>query len=1180
MSRVQFGRTWWGAQWLQALTQIDFDNRLPRGRSYANAGAVRALTVNGGHIQAQVRGSRPQPYQVSIDVPGVSAADGQRLVDALAEDPGLIARLLNRELDPHVLQAAQRLQMDVFPKSWKDLKMHCSCPDWAVPCKHLAAVIYLLSQEIDGDPFLVFGLRGLDLPTLLKKSGLQIDPQSLPRLPTWADLLVGLATATSPERAAPADDPPSAAAPSPALLQALDFTTLNDLRQTLWRVLPAQPVFFRTGDFRELAQRVTARLSGQALETLQRTSGNSEDQPLPQGQLQFTVDASGQLGISGVEQGGQALQTLSALLQALATVPPARLADLNDSLSAAHALRLMALHLLARAAVVPQVYTTAKQQTGLRWCPAELDSSVRQLLAQLAGALPQGLLVRIQGRQKQTLAPELQARLLLSLLLEHWVREGQAANTEKPLGDKVVALFFGASPSVRFDGPGEGAVAGSVHAWLSRLHLTAQTLTPVLQLEEGESGHGFELSLAVSDVTAALRKPVALAQVMSAKAWAARRLKVLQAVALLAELHPPLNAYVKAGAKQPLQVAADALPALLFETLPAMRLLGIRTLLPRALEKLLRPRLSMQLKASSASLPSFLNANDVFSFDWKVALGDTQLNATEFGRLLGRSTGIVQFRGQYVYLEPTELARLRERLAKPPKVGAAELLRTALAGEYEGAPVSLNAAARKLLDQLRSQAQVALPKDLQATLRPYQERGYAWLWRNTRLGLGSVIADDMGLGKTVQVIALLLRLKQDGALADGRCLVVVPTSLLTNWQKEIARFAPTLSVQVFHGAKRELGKVRPDVLLTTYGVARSEAALLKAMRWRVVVIDEAQNIKNAAAAQSKAVKAIPASSHVAMSGTPVENRLSEYWSIMDFAQAGHLGNAAMFEREYATPIQTHRDAAVAERLRKVIAPFMLRRLKSDKSIINDLPDKVEQDQYCTLSPTQAALYASVVQEGLNSIAGTSDTFARQGLVLQMILALKQVCNHPCNYLKQGAADAALSGKTERLLDLLEQAHAARQKVLVFTQFREMGSLLQAMLRQRFGHEPMFLHGGVARKQRDLMVDRFQGDAQERFFLLSLKAGGTGLNLTAASQVVHFDLWWNPAVEAQATDRAYRIGQKQNVQVHRFITRGTFEERINDMIRSKRELAQMTVGTGETWVGQLPVQELRALFQLG
>ena len=1170
MSRAVYGRTWWGTQWLRALTQIDFDNRLPRGRTYANRGAVRDLDVHEGRIRARVRGSRPRPYDVAIDVPAVDGADARRLIDALAEDPGLIGRLLNRDLDPAVMRTAERLRIPVFPTRWKDLGMHCSCPDWAVPCKHLAAVIYLLSQEIDGNPFLVFSLRGLDLAALLQQRGMQIGRDAVPALPTIDELLFG---APSDEAAG---DVPSEQ--DPTALQRLDFTTIPDLRDPLWQVLPANPVFFRGGDFRELGRRAMTRISRQARELTDQPPPAEEAAPQPEGHLQFTVDGAGALTATGVELAGRPLQSLPELLRALAAVPAARLPDLPDGLAAIHGLSSFALHLLAQGAVVPQVFAVDANRTGLRWQAAELDATVRAMLAQVAAALPRDLVQHRQGRKKLTLSEAAQARLLLSALLDHYVRAANAAAIEKPPGDKVLALFFG-SDVARFDGPGEGAVPGSIHGWLARLHLTRQTHAPVLQLEEDTTDRGFALSLTVADEATALDHPTPLAEVLTATAWAARRFAVLQTVAMLAEFHPPLNDYVRAGARRPLLVGSADLPALLFEALPAMRLMGIRTLMPRSLERLLRPRLSMQVKAANGSVPGFLNAGDIFSFDWKVSLGDERLTPVEFERLLGTSSGIVRFRGQYVYLDPSEVERLRARLAKSPAVSGTELLRAALAGEYDGAPIGLNKAAEKLLTELRREAEVPLPTGLLATLRPYQQRGYAWLWRNARLGLGSVIADDMGLGKTLQVIALLLRLKCDGALDPGRALVIVPTSLLTNWQKEAARFAPELSVDVFHGAKRELSRQRPDVLLTTYGVVRSEAATLKAMEWRIVVIDEAQNIKNAAAAQARAVKAIPAGSFVAMSGTPVENRLSEYWSIMDFAQRGYLGGATHFEREYATPIQTHRDAGVAERLRKVMAPFMLRRLKSDKSIISDLPDKVEQDQFCTLTKTQAALYESVVREGLKSIAGQSDTFQRQGLVLQMILALKQVCNHPAQYLKQGAADASVSGKTVRLLDLINEIHAAQQKVLVFTQFRGMGDLLRRMLVERFGREPLFLHGGVPRAKRDQMVERFQGERVERVFLLSLKAGGTGLNLTAASHVVHFDLWWNPAVEAQATDRAYRIGQHRNVQVHRFITRGTFEERINEMIRAKRELAEMTVGTGETWVGQLPADELKTLFQL-
>lgn len=1173
MSRTAYGRTWWGAQWLQALTQIDHENRLPRGRSYANRGAVLGLEVEDSRVRAHVQGSRPRPYEVEVQVPAVSKADAARLVKRLAADAGLIARLLNRELDPAVLQEARRLDIPVFPSRWSDLKMHCSCPDWAVPCKHLAAVIYLLSQEIDGDPFLVFRLRGLDLPVLLQAQGVHIGADAVTGPPNLVQAHFEHAPST-------AQSPIGVSAAGVPALDRLDFTTIPDLRGPLWQVLPAQPVFFRGGDFREVARRVMARIARHARQVMDAAAPSADDDgtALPEGRLQLIVDNQGAFAISGVEHAGRSPQAWPELLELVAAIAPARLGDVSEHLAALHTLRLMALHLLAKGALVPQVFTIEGHALGLRWCAAELDAAVHGMLAQAASALPPQLVMRRRGRKTEPLEPSLQLRIVLSALLDHFVWSAHAAATEKPPGDKLLRLFF-AGGRARFDGPGEGAVGGSIHAWLARLHLARQPHTPVLRIEDDDRGAAFALSIAVAEDASALQTPTPLAKVLSAPAWGSRRMAVLQTVAMLAEFHPPLHEYVRSGARKPLQLGPQELPALLFETLPALRLMGIRALLPRALERLLRPRLSMQIKAKSAGTAAFLSADDVFSFDWKVSLGEERITPAEFERLLGKAQGVVRFRGQYVYLDPAEIAQLRARLAKPAALPGSELLRTALAGEIDGAPVGLNKAAEKLVEQLTRSADVPLPAGLRATLRPYQQRGYAWLWRNARLGLGSVIADDMGLGKTLQVIALLQRLKEDGALDDARALVIVPTSLLTNWQKEAERFAPELRVEVFHGAKRELSKRRPDVLLTTYGVVRSESALLEAMSWRLVIIDEAQNIKNAGAAQSRAVKAITANGYVAMSGTPVENRLSEYWSIMDFAQRGYLGGLTHFAREYATPIQTHRDAAAAERLRKVMAPFVLRRLKSDKSIISDLPDKVEQDQFCSLTRQQAALYESVVKEGLKGIAGESDTFQRQGLVLQMILALKQVCNHPAHYLKQGAADPDESGKAQRLLDLLEEIHAAQEKVLVFTQFREMGELLQRMLRERDGHEPLFLHGGVARARRDQMVERFQVDRAERVFLLSLKAGGTGLNLTAASHVVHFDLWWNPAVEAQATDRAYRIGQQRKVQVHRFITRGTFEERINEMIRSKRELVEMTVGSGETWVGQLPPEELKALFRL-
>lgn len=349
-----------------------------------------------------------------------------------------------------------------------------------------------------------------------------------------------------------------------------------------------------------------------------------------------------------------------------------------------------------------------------------------------------------------------------------------------------------------------------------------------------------------------------------------------------------------------------------------------------------------------------------------------------------------------------------------------------------------------------------------------------------------------------------------------------------------------------------------------------------------MVIDEAQNIKNHDTNQSKAIKSIPSNLRIAMSGTPVENRLTEFWSIMEYANKGYLGNMKSFKENFSDPIQVFNDEAAVARFRKITSPFMMRRMKTDKSIISDLPDKVEQNQFALLTQQQAALYEKTMQavmaeiEGIEGADGQS-LFKRQGLVLQMILALKQICNHPTNFLKNGHFDASLSGKTVLLFELLDSILEAGEKVLLFTQFKEMGDLLQRFITDRYGECPMFYHGGCSVQERQQMVDRFQHNRADKIFLLSLKAAGTGLNLTAAAHVIHYDLWWNPAVENQATDRAYRIGQKKNVMVHRFITKNTFEEKIDEMIQQKKHLAEMTVATGENWLGKLSNKELRELF---
>jgi SNF2 family DNA or RNA helicase len=483
----------------------------------------------------------------------------------------------------------------------------------------------------------------------------------------------------------------------------------------------------------------------------------------------------------------------------------------------------------------------------------------------------------------------------------------------------------------------------------------------------------------------------------------------------------------------------------------------------------------------------------------------------------------------------------------------------------------------KIADPDRVDGVVEAPAALQATLRDYQLRGLQWLVRMTSLGLGGCLADDMGLGKTIMLISLHLH-RQESADTLGPTLVVCPASLLGNWEREVQRFAPGTPVRRFHGSGRSLDGAEEGFVLTTYGTLRRDAARLAAHRWALLVADEAQHVKNPSSGTAKALRTVPASARVALTGTPVENNLSELWAILDWTTPGLLGRLGTFRSRWATPIEADKDEAVAERLAKLVRPFLLRRRKSDPGIAPELPPKTETDQPVSLTREQAVLYEATVRELLDAVQA-SDQMARRGLIVKLLTGLKQICNHPVQYLKEaeGARLAGRSGKLELLDELLATIIAEDGAVLVFTQYVAMARLLERHLADR-GIPSQLLHGGTPVRRREELVDRFQA-GEVPVFLLSLKAAGTGLNLTRADHVVHYDRWWNPAVEDQATDRAYRIGQTRPVQVHRLIAEGTIEDRIAAMLSSKRELADAVLTAGEAALTELSDAELADLVEL-
>ncbi|MDT0393358.1 MULTISPECIES: DEAD/DEAH box helicase [Streptomyces] len=587
-------------------------------------------------------------------------------------------------------------------------------------------------------------------------------------------------------------------------------------------------------------------------------------------------------------------------------------------------------------------------------------------------------------------------------------------------------------------------------------------------------------------------------------------------------------------------------------------------------------------RTGPADAPSFLSADALLAFDWWFAVGDRRLTREELDRLAEANRPLVRLRDQWVLIDPRELARARAR--KDRKVTPVDALGAALTGsvEVEGGRIEVRptgwlAALRDRLADPEAQEPVEQPAALDATLRDYQRRGLTWLARTASLGLGCCLADDMGLGKTITLIALHLHRQTDPESA-GPTLVVCPTSLMGNWQREIERFAPGTSVRRFHGARRALDDLAGgEFVLTTYGTMRLDAERLAAVPWGMVVADEAQHVKNPYSSTARELRSIGARARVALTGTPVENNLSELWAILDWTTPGLLGRLGTFRRRYADVVEGGQDPAAAERLARLVRPFLLRRRKSDPGIAPELPPKTETDHAVSLTPEQTGLYEAVVREAMAAIA-EADSMARRGQIVKLLTGLKQICNHPAQFLKEERpVIAGRSGKLELLDELLDTVLAEGAGVLVFTQYVRMARLLERHLAAR-GVRTQFLHGGTPVAEREAMVGRFQ-DGEVPVFLLSLKAAGTGLNLTRAEHVVHYDRWWNPAVEAQATDRAYRIGQTRPVQVHRVIAEGTIEDRIAALLERKRELADAVLGSGEAALTELTDAELAELVEL-
>ena len=1004
-------------------------------------------------------------------------------------------------------------------------------------------------------------------------------------LAIWGEIPFAPAMAKSnpgrPRRAPELPPPPRCGATFEALDEALARVgvTVDGERRTLIGWLPAV-------DGRPIP---STALLGEA-----SSKGPAEVKP-------WTVDAL-------IVPAGAALDLLAAAvgrrLLAPAVLVGADLAFFATAMRAAAAL-------VVRGHALPALERSGRNWVA-RWTHA--PGAGEQLeLASLAGAIPPAALA---FGTKQDAPPFADARAaveqFLSATVDRLMRADGAVRRAKPtsLHERWVEALFSPGGALTGDSAELAALAAAIHEW--RRPVAEQSrfdFRLAFRLEEpSNDAEQWTIRLLMQGVSdPSLLVPLSLiwkGGTADEDANAARRLLrrgrteakrfVLGSLAHAASLSRLVDEALRLPSPSEISTGTEKAFAFLSGEAPALEGAGFGVFLPAWWGRGgTKKRLTLRAAARPPKFKSkgALSLESLVDVRWQVALGDEKLSMAELQALARIKAPLVRLRGQWVQLRADEIEEaLRFARAKSVQMRAGEVVRMDLGGAAPGAKslsveaVEASGEMESLLDGLRGKREwkeQKVPAGFRGTLRPYQARGWSWLDFLTAAGLGACLADDMGLGKTVQTLALLQKRWLE---TKEPVLLICPTSVTGNWMREAARFTPSLPVLLHHGSDRRQGKAfaakakKSALVVSSYALLARDVETLRSVAWKGVILDEAQNVKNAETKQARAARSIESGFRIALTGTPVENNIGDLWSIVEFLNPGWLGSAASFRRQFFLPIQTGGDPGAIEQLRRLTGPLILRRLKTDRSIIADLPAKNEMKVFCTLTKEQASLYAAVVREAEAAITD-SEGIGRKGVILATLTKLKQVCNHPRQLLGDGSAVDGRSGKLSRLTEMLTEAVESGDRALVFTQFAEMGGILQTHLQEQLGVEAMFLHGATPRAKRDAMVERFQSPAGPPLFILSLKAGGTGLNLTRANHVFHFDRWWNPAVENQATDRAFRIGQTRSVQVHKFVCGGTFEEKIDAMIEGKLALATKIVGTGEGWLTELSNRDLRELFAL-
>lgn len=1173
MTSKEITKTWWGEKWLNALKGVYYTNRIGRGKTYANTGRVYDILINDNLALAKVRGNYQSYYNVSVEFKHFTQSEKNTIIKTVYENPQITSVLLNRKLPTELYQLIKNEGVDVFPTSHLDLKTSCNCPDYAPICKHIAGLVYMIALEIDRDPFLIFKLQGLDLLDVLN---FEIEEENIEDISELFDH------------------------EDSEIESELDFSKIPNLHLQIFELLEDNPVFYAKNfksildniyksRERYLKKRVMnySRFGyGSHYEYYTRLdyehaafNGSEEEYDdwlesiflerwgMPNQWETFSLNINNNYKISKIiSQKNTPFgkdKSESTLFGFFTEIIESNISKFNNDIQFLNLVYQFTLELIKNHSLVPELFKSGNTYH-IRWIPAIFDGAISKSIDILTASCPDDLITF----KNQRISKKDQIITAVSLFVkgfdEKYLKHGVAQSIKKNYDEKVFKLFFFNPQKFK----NEISTPESINQWLSKFQINSRDYDLYLHVEE--SLNGFNVDVKVN------YELESIGEVINKTTDKLLKTNLMKDIYVINEIYPKFNRTLNFN--ENLELNLDDFTNFFLNTLPLFEVMGLKIILPKCLQKIFKPKLKLDI-TQTQNEDKYITFKDLTKFDWKVAIGNTTCTPEEFRHIAEKSKGLVKIANEYVMLDEREVKSLIKQIDKlPEKLNKHELLKGILSGEILDRDVEIEGNFDELIENITKVNDINVPDNIKAELRNYQETGYSWLVQNINAGFGSILADDMGLGKTLQVLTAIQYLKQEGYLEKEHVLVIAPTSLLTNWQEEIRKFTPDLTSYIFHGTARRFTKKKYDVYLTSYGVIRSDINKFKKQKWFLCVVDEAQNIKNPNTKQTKAIKSINARHKIAMSGTPVENRMSEYWSIFDFTNKGYLSSLKNFRKNYIIPIEREKNQDTLDNFKQITKPFILRRLKNDKNIIKDLPDKIINDIYCNLTKEQIALYKETVDASMMEVE-ENDGIKRKGLVLKMINSLKQICNHPSQFTKSKNISINESGKMEILMNTLENILQSDEKVLIFTQYVKMGEIMQKLIEERFNEEVLFLQGSLTRKKRDEMIKKFQNRKQNKIFIISLKAGGTGLNLTAAQNVIHYDLWWNPAVENQATDRAYRIGQKENVMVYRFITKGTFEEKINEMIQNKEELAKLTVGNGETFITEMNTADLKNILTL-